>query len=287
MRELAVEFDAEPARVEVLLDRLQAAGLIDRTDGPPPRYSVIEPSMGFAEAIARQETRARETARLSRNLTQQLAQRFRERSSRNPVDLIEIVVWADGAVQRMFQLERSVRSEIRGIDMPPYLHQSNEIEVELMATGVTSRWLCDRTSLEIPGKLAEISRFRDGGEEARLVSGAPFKLVLADDQLAMIPFTDASSGPASALLIGPSSLLEGLSRLFESLWRYAIPLQPTGADDSSDRPDPAESQLLALLAAGLTDRVVGSGRVAGGHRRRADCRQPSGPRGGRGRTARA
>jgi DNA-binding CsgD family transcriptional regulator len=259
LSELAALADTTPGRITRILTRLEATGLITRMPGAPRRYCAIEPSIGLAALVADQDQRVRraeEQAQRARASAHQLAERFRLRGARYPLDLIEVVVGAQAVRQRSFQLERAVRTELRGIDMPPYAGPTNEPGLEILGNGVRIRCLYDRVVLDLPGKLAEIASFRDAGEEGRIIAGAPFKLLLADNQLAMILLTEEASGIASALVVGPSALLDGLSRMFETLWRFATPMQPTDPEPGADLPSPAESQLLALLAAGMTDKIV-------------------------------
>ncbi len=145
---------------------------------------------------------------------------------------------------------------MRGIDVPPYVDPANQPVFELLGKGTQVRFLYDRSVLDMPGKLDEIARFRAAGEEGRVLAGVPFKLIIADDRLALIVLSESYGGVTSALAIGPSTLLEGLSRMFETLWRFATPLQPTGSHPGADPPSPEDSQLLALLASGMTDKTI-------------------------------
>ncbi|GGO93300.1 helix-turn-helix transcriptional regulator [Wenjunlia tyrosinilytica] len=242
-----------------ILARIEDAGLIARLPDTPARYCAIEPGIGFATLLAAQEQRVRrveEQAQHARATANQLAERFRLSGVRHPLDLIEIVVGRQAVLQRLFQLERMVHTELRGIDMPPYVMSDNEAEFEMLDKGITSRWLYDSSVLDIPGKLEQISDFIDASEQGRIISNAPMKLLIADDQLAIIALTSEASSSVSALVVRPSELLDGLSRVFESLWRTAIPLEPSDPVPGADRPSHEETQLLALLAAGMTDKTA-------------------------------
>lgn len=257
--ELAPLADTTTDGVEPILARLEAAGLVTRLPGSPHRYSAIEPGIGLATLIATQEQRVRraeEQVQRARAAAHQLAERFRLHGARHPLDLIEVVIGTQAVLQRLYQLERMAHTELRGIDIPPYVMTDNDVEIDILGKGVTNRWLYDRKALDIPGKLDQMSQFSSAGEQARIITGAPFKLVIADDQLAMIALTDESSGATSALVVAPSILLDGLSRVFETLWRFAVPLQPSDPEPGADLPSRSESQLLALLAAGMTDKTI-------------------------------
>ena len=257
--ELAKLAGTTPDRAAQILDRLESAGLITRLPGTPRQYCAIEPSIGLTGLVADQDERVRqaqEQAQRARLTAHQLAERFRLRGARHPLELIEVVIGTEAVRERVFQLERMVQTEMRGIDMPPYASPTNEPLFDLLGEGKQVRFLYDRSALDLPGKLEQIEGFRAAGEEGRILAGAPFKLIIADERLAIIVLTEASGGVASALAIGPSTLLDGLSRMFETLWRLATPLRPTDSRPDADPPSPDDSQLLALLAAGMTDKTI-------------------------------
>ena len=257
--ELARLADATPDGTAPILAWLEAAGLIARLPGTPHRYCAIEPGIGLATLVTVQEQRVRraeEQAERARATAHQLAERFRLRGVRQPLDLIEVVVGTSAVLQRVNQMQRLARKELRGIDMPPYVMADNDVEMEILDSGVASRWLYDQEALDASGKLEQISEFCRAGEEARIIRDAPFKLVLADDRMAMIALTDESSGIVSALVVRASTLLDGLSRVFECLWRFAVPLRPAEPEPGADAPSDDESQLLGLLAAGMTDKTI-------------------------------
>jgi len=165
--ELARLVDTTTDGVAPILAQLEAAGLITRLPGTPHRYAAIEPGIGFATLIATQEQRVRraeEQVQQACAAAHQLAERFRLRGARQPLDLIEVVVGAQAVLHRIYQLERMVRTELRGIDMPPYVMTDNDVEVEMLDKGITSRWLYDRVVLDIPGKLEQIGHFSSAGE---------------------------------------------------------------------------------------------------------------------------
>src|SRR5712691_10625801 len=96
--ELARLAGATPDQVTRILDGLESAGLITRLPGAPRQYCAIEPSIGFTGLVADRDERARraqEQAQRARVTAHQLAERFRLRRARHPVDLIEVVAGAE------------------------------------------------------------------------------------------------------------------------------------------------------------------------------------------------
>jgi len=100
----------------------------------------------------------------------------------------------------------------------------------------------------------------EAGEEVRVVSSLPLKMVMADRNVALIPLSLESPNSPS-LLVRSSALLDALYSMFEILWERAAPIAVTPAGTwQTGRPGtrlPAEAdQLLPLLAAGLNDKAI-------------------------------
>jgi DNA-binding CsgD family transcriptional regulator len=254
--ELAARVQTDAGEVPGSLGRLKSAGLVSQRDGCPPRYSAIDLDVALAPLIAIhswQLERARIAARL-------LSQKFRAaRPGRDPLDFIEVVVGARASSESLSHLVHLAQSEIRGIDKRPYLDGEDQGRV-LTPRDVRVRKIYDRVARDAPGLLDRILDVHsDLEEQARIISESPFHLRLADDRLAII-FLNGTDVPASAgaLILHPSPVLDGVVRLFETLWRYAIPLRggQRGADRLTARPTAEETLILQLMAAGMTDEAA-------------------------------
>jgi hypothetical protein len=73
-----------------------------------------------------------------------------------------------------------------------------------------------------------------------------------DARVAVLPI--GSNGVDKVLLIRPSALLDVLISTFDLYWDRGIPCTPSATAGSPD--DVADPQLLALLAAALTDESI-------------------------------
>jgi sugar-specific transcriptional regulator TrmB/DNA-binding CsgD family transcriptional regulator len=258
---------AELARLDALpedelpaaLATLEAQGLIHELPGEPRRYSAVDPELGLVALIAAKE----QAASRARAAARQLTERFRAaRRGKDPLDVIDVVVGREAEGRRFDQLLRLASTELRGFDKPPYLYgpaRLNDTLLERLAEGIGVRVLYDRVALDYPGVSNAMRRCRDAGEEQRALSGVPLKMVIADDKLALIRLTGEPTTASSSLYVHPSALLDGLSQLFETLWRSGTPLHAEAVESctmSTDRPSPDETTLLGLLAAGLTDEAI-------------------------------
>ncbi len=164
------------------------------------------------------------------------------------------------AVARRFRrLQQLARHEMMILDKPPYLVEpdgQDALQRRMQASGVRYRTIYHRGALDDTDRIEELRSLAISGEQARVLPDLPMKLVIADRRIGLVPQDD---GGSQAVLLGSSPLLTGLIILFDMLWERATPLWPgtACADDGGTGPLTSDEQrLLALLAAGLTDRAI-------------------------------
>ena len=253
------------ARVSTALTTLEAKGLVARLPGRPTRYQPARPDVAMEALVRAQEQNLQQI----RVLAEGLMERYRAgQGAVDPTEIVEVVTTREATVQRWAQLQRSARYEVCAFDRPPYVGGlgANDIETELLGAGIGYRCVYDRAGLEMPERLTAIRRLVADGERARVSAHVPVKLFLADDRLGLISL-DRPPTSGSALVIHPSSLLDMLIALFESVWHGAVPMRfdASGAADGPLHED--DRTLLGLLAAGLTDDAIA--RHMGWHPRTA------------------
>jgi DNA-binding CsgD family transcriptional regulator len=235
-------------RLRGLLKSLENQGMLTRTQGKPARFTPAPPDIAVEVLAAhRQEEIAR--ARLAGAA---LGNRFREESS-SPVQLVR---GREAVAQRFHQIQRVAKQELLILDKPPFVLEHTAglqlpLQRELQARGVRCRTIYDREAVEQPGQFDGLNAPTGSGESARVLADVPMKLVIADRRFGLVPY-ELPTGHQSVLLRS-SALLDGLITLFEALWEQATPLW-RGSTDASLTTD--DQQLLALLAAGLTDQAI-------------------------------
>lgn len=246
-------------QLALILDGLEALGLITRVPGTPPRYTAVDPEIALELLIIGRE----EQLHRARLATQRLATRFRDRvSRRDPAELIEIVTGTDAAARRIQQIQRGARKEFRFIDKPPYLLPAgvlSDTEAEQLDRNVRYRGIYDPAGLPTHDLAGDMEQTLSRGEDARVLAHAPIKLLLIDDRYACLPLQADPEELISIVIVHPSGLLEALSALFEALWLRAMPFPPYGGDiDRVDDHAPTEDErrLLTMLTAGIPDRAA-------------------------------
>ncbi|MFD0899531.1 LuxR C-terminal-related transcriptional regulator [Actinomadura sediminis] len=255
--ELAVLSGESRSMLAGLLRELEMLGMVDVALSADPAYFPNPPDAVVETLIRMRETefiRARiEAERLCGDL------RAAEQRA-DPEKLVEIIDGLDAVVQRYENAQRGAKARIKAIDKPPYAvdpRRPNEIERERISDGVEYRVIYAPEALAIPEKL-ELARLDSGlGERARVLRDPPAKLIIVDDEMALMPLR--GDEPGITALIRPSTLLDVLIGVFDSCWEQATPFHgdhEPGTRDVWPRLSDADMHLLTLLAAGLKDEAV-------------------------------
>lgn len=243
---------------ERALRRLERHGLAAQSSARPGRWVAAPPAVALG-ALLTQQRHELEQAELAVAV---LAEEYRAAAPGPAVhDLVEVVIGAAAVAQRFLQLQLGAGEEVCALvtGAPAVVTgPDNEAEEQAAGRGVRYRVVVERSVLDLPDGVTELSAALGREEHVRVVDRVPTKLVVADRALALVPLTTHSAEPA-ALVVHESGLLELLSGLFESVWRDALPLR-LGADgvteQQPDGPDATDLEVLSLLLAGLTDASV-------------------------------
>jgi len=269
VEEIAAACGVTARRVATELTALEERGLAYRLTGRPVRYRANAPDVAIAALIAQREAELQ----AARATMHQLAEVFRESArSRHPDGQVEVVRGPDNIARAVARAAEATRQQLRGFDRPPYTETpgaSYGLEERRLAAGVAYRVIYDAEALDIPGRMAgDILPSMAAGEQARARPTLPIKLIISDDQLAVIPAAVTSRTVDTTFVIHRSPILSALIALFEAEWERAIPIlgaaaggqagasAGAGTGRAGRHPDAESAALLAMLAAGMTDASI-------------------------------
>ncbi len=250
--ELVAKAIGEPVpAVRASFAALNEAGLVSLVDAGSTA-TPVRPGPGLDMLVRRREAELGQ----ARIAAVDAYESFLRSAGGEPVGHLIEVIGGAAVAERIRQLERGVREEIRGFDSPPYYADAdaNQIELDNLSRGVRYRVVYATGALERADYLAgNVVPGVRSGEEARTLPHVPVKLMLFDDDCAVVS-QSLPDGPTdrSALLIRPCSLLSALTGLFEMCWRAALPFDVRDGP-SGQHLQPHERRLLGLLAAGMGD----------------------------------
>ncbi|MFF9494551.1 helix-turn-helix domain-containing protein [Streptomyces flaveolus] len=243
---------------ERALRRLEQNGLAAQSSARPGRWVAAPPGVALG-ALLTQQRHELEKAELAAAL---LAEEYRAAAGEPAVhDLVEVVIGAAAVARRFLQLQLGAAEEVCALvtgTPVAVTGMENDAEEQAAERGVRYRVVVERSVLDLPTGITELTAALGRDEQVRVVDRVPTKLVIADRALALVPLTAHSAEPA-ALVVHASGLLELLSGLFDAVWRDALPLRLGASgvtEQGPDGPDGTDLEILSLLLAGLTDASV-------------------------------
>jgi hypothetical protein len=242
------------------LQNIASLGLAFRVSGRPVRYRAVAPDLAISTLIAQREKELRDARATMHRLTEV----FRETSRvRHPDAHVEVVHGTPNIARLVAEVHEQTQRQLRGFDRPPYSHEPGAgypLESSRLAAGVVYRVIYDGAALAVPGRMNDdILPSSTAGEQARTRPQLLIKLIISDDQLALIPAAVSSRSIDTTFVIHRSPILDALIALFEAEWVRATPIPGIAAAPESPMdgpPDAETATLLALLAAGMTDASI-------------------------------
>ncbi|GAB3726875.1 LuxR family transcriptional regulator [Amycolatopsis oliviviridis] len=238
-----------------VLHVLAEKGLLTRLPGSAETYSAVRPEIAL-EAMIRRKEQELASARL---IADRLRDRYRATSGERPVDLIEVIHGNALIADRADQLLRSAEQQVDFVDKPPYAQTPSVLhpaERDLLGRGVRFRGVYERSALEMHDLSSDLEAGLALGEEARVVTSAPLKMIVVDHRVGLVPLRSDLPDVGTALVIHQCALLDALSAVFAFLWQSGLPLRLPGSAELADVAPSDDARLLALLTTGLPDRSI-------------------------------
>ncbi|MFE6996362.1 helix-turn-helix domain-containing protein [Microbacterium sp. NPDC057659] len=254
--EVAVAARLTRERALQVLGALEEQGLVARRAADAGRYVASPPGLSLGPRLDEQKHRLAQ----AQETLESLAELYREGAAhRVAPDVVDVVVGADALRQRVFQVQSSADARIDVFilsDVAVVSAEENEAEAEALARGVRYRVLVEPDVVARPGFIEAARSVVSHGEEIRVLSGLPTRLIIADGRLALLPmFSQADEGVIGGLLVRPSGLLDLVNGMFERCWEAATHL----IDDDTNtlaREHGIDRELLSMLLLGMTDPAI-------------------------------
>ena len=243
------------------LRNIASLGLAFQVSRRPIRYRAVAPDLAISALIAQREKELQDARATMHRLTEV----FQETSRvRHPDAHVEVVHGTPNIARLAVRVHEQTQHQLRGFDRPPYSHEPGtnyRLEGSRLAVGVAYRVIYDNAALAIPGRMTDdILPSSAAGEQARTRPELPIKLLISDDQFALIPAAVTSRSIDTTFVIHRSPILDALIALFEAEWARATPIPGTLARRRARRRrllrTPETAALLAMLAAGMTDASI-------------------------------
>lgn len=255
--EIAVATGLSKLRVRQVTEQLEHLGLLAHQASAPDRVVASPPSLALRPMLLERER----GLTLAHEALVQLSELYREGAAqREAADVVDMVFGADAVRQRFLQLQASA---VRSVDVfmlsdiAVLEPDENPEEARALARGVRFRIVVETPLLERPGFIADVRASAPLGATVRVLPSLPTRLLIIDDEMALLPMRSHGDERASgALLLHPSGLLDLVIASFEEFWARATEF---GADDDLPEDlDAVDRDLLKLLLLGVTDAAAGA-----------------------------
>ncbi len=175
-------------RATTELRHIAALGLAFQVTGRPVRYRAVAPDLAISGLVAQREKELQDVRATMHRLTEVFQETSR---GRHPDAQVEVVHGTPNIARLADRVHEQTQHQVRGFDRPPYSREPGtgyRMERSRLAAGVAYRVIYDGDALAIPGRMYDdILPSSAAGEQARTRPQLPIKLIISDDQLALIP----------------------------------------------------------------------------------------------------
>jgi sugar-specific transcriptional regulator TrmB len=262
--DLARAVDIPPRRAQRLLQSIERKGFATRSAERPVRYIAIAPDIAIEARVRQREQNLRSVRAAIADFREETARR---RTKAPDEQIVELITSGEAVTLAFTQLAAAAQHDVVTLQRAPVLVSSldetraprDNVSGNAFAHGVRVRAIVDSEFLALPGAVGRVRRDMASGEEVRAVAALPFKSIIFDRRIALVPL-NLHDAAAPSLLVRSSALLDALYALFELLWERSTPIvfSPAGVAESGGAADVAldADQLVPLLAAGLNDKAI-------------------------------
>jgi sugar-specific transcriptional regulator TrmB/DNA-binding CsgD family transcriptional regulator len=249
-------------QAQAALDALLDLGVIK---AEPTRITVFSPASALGALIERREDellqeqrRVGDTRAEVNELTNTFFARPEAADSANGVERIEDL---DKVRERLEELAFFTRASVWSVQ-PGYtisraaLAASRPLDLRGLRRGIDMRTIYNTAFLQNDWCRAYVRDLTAAGAKARFTDEPLERMIIMDDQVAMLPI-DPGNSRLGALIVRQPGLLTGFVNLFHRLWNDAVemsaadPPAAPGSDLSTE-----DREILALLAEGKTDELA-------------------------------
>jgi len=256
--ELAAKLGSSARAIAAPLRALEGKGMVTHSPDRIPRYFAIPPDIAVEALIAKSQLDEELRQRNARSAVAKLSVTMAGAAHAVPDERLVEILSPEATAQMFAQMHRTAQIEMISLTRRPMLisniAEPDDLLFQCLERGVKCRALIDADLLNMPGWLEHMRDNTAHGEECRIAASLPFKLIVADRRIAIIPL-DLRRPDGPVLLVRSSSLLDALCEVFELLWRNATPFPASDVEQASNGRR-RSMPLLSLLTSGVNDKAI-------------------------------
>lgn len=265
VRRIADHLGLDDGRVRDALDQLAGLELLRQSLSKPGAWRAVSPELGLPHLLRQHQDdldrRQQELARSQSAVSRMIAD-FTGPAHGQPNPDSERLIGIDAVQARLERIaDRTAVSVCTfmpgGAQSPAAIEAARHNDARILERNVAIRTVCLDSVRNSAPTLGYARWLAEAGGEVRTVPTLPLRMILIDGSTALVPL-DPADTRRGAVVLHAAGAITALVALFEQAWSIALPL---GADRPRDRTTgltAQESELLTLLAGGLTDEAAGA-----------------------------
>lgn len=228
--DLARESGVPRQRIYDVLEGLVERGLAKVLPGQVNRYAAVDPASGVGRLMAEHRSAISRLEQTTARLVESLVPIWSEgRIDAEPLDYVEVIKDRRVLGERFAEMQTTAEQSLLTLAKAPYLIVDNpeglKAAERLTQSGGTARCVYETAGIESAGVIADIARFVQAGEQARVADSVPMRLCIADGArvLMSLPNSGADRAYTTNVLIEHPALAQCLAYAFETIWTQAEP----------------------------------------------------------------
>ncbi|MEU1290480.1 helix-turn-helix transcriptional regulator [Kitasatospora sp. NPDC005856] len=268
LEEVALEAGCSVGEAEEACERLSASGLLAPSPGAPCGFVTVDPEAALSRLFSAEErlvtAHLQHVARI-RTAISSVVHGFPDlRDERR--EAVEVETLGTPALVNAFLDDAGsmVRSRLRAMHPggPPPEELIDDMllrDKEMEGRGIVVEGLYQRRTAAIPYMAAYLADAARPGKGVRVAEYLPLRMILFDDELAVLPINpeDSSQG---AFAIHGKELVASLHAFYDYCWHNATPVQHAPAQHASEQQavalDGQDLVVVRLLADGVKDEAI-------------------------------
>jgi sugar-specific transcriptional regulator TrmB len=244
---LARQAQVPRTRVYDVLKGLLRRGFVSRNSGKRLIYRPVPPAQAVEGLVAEEKARRLRQDSSIVQLTEALKKIYASaESTAGPEEFVEIIKNPQQIMARANKLCVRAETQVLSFSKPPYVmgppSEGDPEEVYDATVEALKRGVSFRAVYEVPGDgdpvLMQVAEHCAGqGEEVRLASYVPMKMIVGDRREVIIALEDPATAEATVttLVIEHRALAEACEILFEKVWVTAAPYKLKGTKAGGSR----------------------------------------------------
>ncbi|MEV6266486.1 helix-turn-helix transcriptional regulator [Kribbella sp. NPDC051936] len=250
------------ADVLALMDKLRMLELLVPTWTNPDGEHAVHPRVGLTGLAERRRTELNKMLgelKEAEASAEAIAEQYNELLTSRSSGDIEVLKGRANASRRIEELALKTRDSFWGL-VPAHFDESmpasdRSPDAELLRRGIKMRTVYLQSMTESKQALGYAATIHRLGGEVRVTPTLPMRLLLLDQELAIMPM-DPGHPSAGAVIHRSPAVVSVALALFDAYWSRATEMFSPDDRDDENPLTPHEAEVLRLLAGGAKDEQV-------------------------------